>query len=284
MKNVGYYNGRICPLEELMIPALDRAVYLGDSIYEYILVRNKKPFAFGDHLDRFFKCCSEMRFPLTFDRAQLTAISEETIGYADDDAEYHVLYLQSSRGTGMRSHSFPPDTVAPNLLIMVTPSSFVSVHEPMKVQTIEDKRTLFCHLKTTNLIPAVFAAQSAKENNCQESIFCRGNIVTDASHSGVGILKDGVLFTHPLNNLILHSTSRIHVLKCCADAGLPVDETPFTKDSLKSADEVLIWSTPYLCRRVSHINGEPVGGKAVELAAEAILQPYYDRMIKETNI
>ncbi len=31
MQNIGYYNGQIAPLEELMIPALDRAVYFGDG-------------------------------------------------------------------------------------------------------------------------------------------------------------------------------------------------------------------------------------------------------------
>ena len=40
MKNIGYYNGQIAPLEELMIPALDRAVYFGDGCYEALYLVN----------------------------------------------------------------------------------------------------------------------------------------------------------------------------------------------------------------------------------------------------
>lgn len=34
MKTVAYYNGTVAPIEELMIPANDRAVYFGDGIYD----------------------------------------------------------------------------------------------------------------------------------------------------------------------------------------------------------------------------------------------------------
>ena len=40
MVNVGYYNGVIAPLEELMIPANDRSNYYGDGVYEAVYGRN----------------------------------------------------------------------------------------------------------------------------------------------------------------------------------------------------------------------------------------------------
>ena len=42
MIQVGYYNGRIEPLETLMIPAGDRAVYFGDGVYEALLFRGRE--------------------------------------------------------------------------------------------------------------------------------------------------------------------------------------------------------------------------------------------------
>ena len=44
MKTVGYYNGKIMPVDELSVPALDRAVYFGDGVYDVVLCRNGKPF------------------------------------------------------------------------------------------------------------------------------------------------------------------------------------------------------------------------------------------------
>lgn len=44
MKTVGYYNGEIKTVEELKIPALDRAVYFGDGVYDVVICKNKKPY------------------------------------------------------------------------------------------------------------------------------------------------------------------------------------------------------------------------------------------------
>lgn len=33
MKEVGYYNGEIGPLDEIKVPMLDRALYFGDGCY-----------------------------------------------------------------------------------------------------------------------------------------------------------------------------------------------------------------------------------------------------------
>ena len=40
MKELGYYNGRIEELSEMMIPMNDRACWFGDGVYEAQLCRN----------------------------------------------------------------------------------------------------------------------------------------------------------------------------------------------------------------------------------------------------
>ena len=34
MKNLGYYNGEIGPIEEMKVPMTDRGLYFGDGIYD----------------------------------------------------------------------------------------------------------------------------------------------------------------------------------------------------------------------------------------------------------
>ena len=53
---------------------------------------------------------------------------------------------------------------------------------------MEDTRFLHCNIKTLNLIPSVVAYQHAKENNCDETVFHRGDIVTECAHSNVHII------------------------------------------------------------------------------------------------
>ena len=54
MKNIGYYNGNMGPLEEMKIPMNDRASYFGDGVYEAVIVADGVPFALEDHFDRFY--------------------------------------------------------------------------------------------------------------------------------------------------------------------------------------------------------------------------------------
>ena len=64
MKTVGYYNGEIKPVEELSVPALDRAVYFGDGVYDVVICRNRKPFTLDMHIDRFYNSCQALKIIL----------------------------------------------------------------------------------------------------------------------------------------------------------------------------------------------------------------------------
>ena len=90
------------------------------------------------------------------------------------------------------------------------------------------------------LSPPAKANQRAHEAGCDETIFHRGDRVTECSHSNVHILKDGVLHTAPCDNLILPGIVRMHILKLCEELGIPVVEEPFTMDELMAADEIFL--------------------------------------------
>ena len=63
---------------------------------------------------------------------------------------------------------------------------------------------------------------------------------------------------------------------------IPVDETPFTMEDLKNADEVFISSATQLCRRAGSLNGENIGCKDSKLA-ELIQNCYWDKYMEETK-
>lgn len=116
MQNIGYYNGEVAPLEELKIPALDRAVYFGDGCYEALYLVNGVLFALEEHLDRFYNSCRLLKIQFPLNREELKAELQKVVDVAG--AEYAgMLYWQASRGTYWRGHAFPPAEVKPNLLI-----------------------------------------------------------------------------------------------------------------------------------------------------------------------
>lgn len=70
------------------------------------------------------------------------------------------------------------------------PRKITDKDKEYKLTSMEDTRFLHCNIKTLNLIPSVVAYQHAKENNCDETVFHRGDIVTECAHSNVHIIKD----------------------------------------------------------------------------------------------
>lgn len=263
MQNVGYYNGEIGALEEMKIPMLDRAVYFGDGCYDATTFANNKIFGEKDHLDRFYNSCRLLEIPFDMPREELVAELQKCIDANDSD--HGMLYWQCSRGTAPRDHRFPPKEVKPNLMIFTVPCELIPFDQTFRLISMEDTRFLHCNIKTLNLIPSVIAYQRCMEQGCQETVFHRGDRVTECAHSNILMIKDGVLCTPPRDNLILPGITLKHLLMLAEQNGIPTQEAPFTMQELAEADEVIVSSSGGLCTQAVELDGKPVGGKAPEL-------------------
>ena len=262
MKNIGYYNGKTGPIEEMTIPMNDRAVYFGDGVYDATYAVNHVIFALEDHLDRFYRSFSKLEIPFSMKREEVAKVLQDLVDRVDDK-DALMVYWQTTRGTGMRSHVYPDGPA--NLLVTIRPVPLTPIGETFKLITIEDNRFLLCDIKTLNLIPSVMAAQRAKEAGCHEAVFHRGETVTECAHSNVSIIKDGAFRTAPLTNLILPGTARKHLVALAEEAGRSAFEKAGTMDGLLDADEVIVHSSGTLCNAATEIDGKKVGGRAPEL-------------------
>ncbi len=259
MKYVGYYNGEIGALEEMKIPMLDRAVYFGDGCYDATTFANNHIFAVKDHLDRFYNSCRLLEIPFDMPRAELISALQSCIDL--NELDHGMLYWQCTRGTYYRIHNFPPKDVKPNLMIFTSPCELVPMDTAYKLISMEDTRHLHCNIKTLNLIPSVIGYQRCIEAGAQETVFHRGERVTECAHSNVLIIKDGVLCTPPRDNLILPGITLKHLLELAEKNGIPTREAPFTMDELRNADEIIISSSGGLCIRADELDGQPIGRK-----------------------
>ncbi len=278
MKAIGYYNGKMGPLEELSVPMGDRALYFGDGVYDFVFAYNHKLFRMDDHLDRFYNSCRmlEMEFPMS--REELEAEIQKCIDATESDEGVYI-YWQSSRGVAKRNHIYP-GAAKPTLMIMVNPAKPLDYSKPLKLITVEDTRFLHCNIKTLNLIPNVTAAQRAEEAGCQEAILHRGNQLTECAHSSLLILKDGKLIAPELDNLILPSISRKHIYQVAEKLGVPTEVRTVTMDEVWNADEIIVCSTSKLMAAADTIDGKPVGMKDRELFLK-LQQEYFREVLDE---
>ncbi len=192
------------------------------------------------------------------------------------------IYFQITRGACPRNHIFPGDDVAPVLTgnAKENPRPFENFENGVKATFVEDIRWLRCDIKSLNLLGAVLAKQEAHEKDCYEAILHRGETVTEGSSSNIYGVKDGVLYTHPADNLILNGITRQVIFKCAEEIGMPVKEEAFTKEQLLAMDEVIVSSTTSEVTPVIDVDGQAIGsGKPGEWTRK--LQAQFDTKIPQ---
>ena len=273
MKNLGYYNGKFGEIEEMSIPMNDRVCFFGDGVYDATYSHNYKIFTLDEHVDRLYNSASLLGMNIAETKDEMKSILNEMVSKMDTGENF--VYWQVTRGSGLRNHVFP-ENAKTNLWITISHRDIVDTYKKVKLITMEDTRFLHCNIKTLNLIPSVIASEKAKQAGCDETVFHRGDRVTECAHSNVHIIKDGVFITAPTDNLILPGIARAHLIKACRKLGIPVSETPFTVAELMDADEIIISSAGSLCLAAEEIDGKKAGGRAPEL-----LRRLQDEVLRE---
>lgn len=280
MKRTGYFNGSIGDLDSMTIPICDRSVFYGDAVYDAILVLDKKPFTLDMHLDRLYRSCELVGIEFDMSRDILMGEIYRLLEYSYGKEE--MLYIQVTRGNAPRKHEFPLDT-KPNLIMYISPITLPPRDKRASLASIEDMRFEFCNIKTTNLMPNVFAAQRATSLGATEALMHRGERVTEAAHSSILMLKDGKVVMPPLDRFILPGITRAIISELCVEAGIPVETRIFSISELKEADEIILCSTTKNIIFVYEIDGKAVGGKDQALALK-LQDMFFDKIEKETGV
>ena len=284
LKNLAFYNGKYDVIESMTVPMSDRVCWFGDGVYEATAVRNGVIYCLDEHIDRFFNSAAfvEINIPYTKDELKellYDLIKKVDVSNTDNEA---LLYWQITRGAEVpRNHIYP--NCKARLWVTVTPRKIADVYRKIKAISVEDIRFLMCNIKTLCLLPNVIASERANRVGAEECVQYRAeangisNRVTEGAHSNVHCIKDGTLYTAPLDNLILPGIARKNIIRLCNKLDIPVKEEPYSLDFLRSADEVIFSSSSNFCIVATELDGEPIGGKAPELLRkiqDALLEDY----------
>ncbi|MDP4085911.1 MAG: D-amino-acid transaminase [Bacillota bacterium] len=251
-------NGEIIERSNAMVDVEDRGYQFGDGVYEVIRVYNGKMFTVEEHLNRFERSSKNIGITLPFAKEQVKEQLENLI--KKNNLQLGIIYMQVTRGTAPRNHTFPSGDVKPTVVAYTKELSRPTENMQTGVKTIlvEDIRWLRCDIKSLNLLGNILAKQQAAEAGCFESIQHRGEDVTEGSSSNIFIVKNGVIHTHPSNNLILKGITKDVILDLCSKNGIAVEERVFTKEDLNNADEVFLSSTTAEVMPIVKIDGRKV--------------------------
>lgn len=253
-----FYKNDFISKQNIHISPDDRGYYFGDGIYEVFRVYKGKLYEADAHMLRLERTASEVRIQLPLPAQQIEEILTKLV--AQNNLVEGTVYLQITRGEAPRAHPFPAQS-EPVMLAYCTevPRPAATIHNGIKAITFADIRWLRCDLKTLNLLPNVMAKQAALDHGVQEVILHREGTVTECSASNLMMVKDGVLYTHPANHLILHGITRAVVLRLARSMGMEVREEAFTTEQLMLADEAFITGTTVEVTPILEVDGAAIG-------------------------
>ena len=231
------------PLEKCRVSVLDRGFIFGDGIYELLPVYKNKVFYLAQHLERFKRSMAEIRVASPYDESEWKVLINNLIQQSEYDDL--AIYIQVTRGVAPRDHIFPQTTQA-TVFAMANPLPKVSsehLEKGVELVTSDDIRWQRCDVKVISLLANILAKQEAAQASAVEAIMVRDDFALEGAASNLFVVRDGIVYTHPKDNLILPGITRDFILELLDELKIECRQQPIPKDWLYSSDELWITSS-----------------------------------------
>jgi D-alanine transaminase len=284
MQKISYVNGRYVPHHQAAVHIEDRGYQFADGIYEVIALENGVLVDGGPHLERLERSLASLEIRTPMSQAAMKAVMTHL--FRLNHCRNGCIYIQVTRGVAKRNHDFPKG-VEPALVMTVsgpkTPSDAQRAEGVASI-TYADIRWGRRDIKSVSLLPNILAKEQAVRAKVREAwLHEEDGTVTEGSSSNTYLVSEkGVVITHPANLRILGGITRHTVLNLAREAGIGIEERPFTLSEIGTAREAFLTSTTSRVLPVVKMDGKAIGqGRPGEVTQK--LMRLYDEYINSTT-
>ncbi|MCJ7674061.1 MAG: branched-chain-amino-acid transaminase [Sedimentisphaerales bacterium] len=246
------------------ISVFDHGLLYGDGVFEGIRIYNGKIFELEAHIDRLYRSAKAIRLTVPMSRDKLISSVKETARANNVVGSYIRLVVTRGVGTlGLNPFVCENSTVfiiADN--IQLYPEEFYE--NGMKVISATTVRNhplaLPPQVKSLNYLNNILAKIEALDSNVPEAImYNHEGYVAEATGDNVFIVKDGVIYTPPVEAGALPGITRAVVIRLAKEENLQVVEKNLTRFDLYVCDEFFLTGTAAEVIGVVEIDGRVVG-------------------------
>jgi D-alanine transaminase len=245
-------------------------------VYEVLACYGGKVFRFEQHMARLERSLLEMRIANPHTRDEWKTIAMQLIAQYDhftltlasnsiksgsSSTADHLIYFQLTRGVAMRDHVMP-EGITPTVFAMcnrLPRPSDAQRASGVACVTADDFRWQKAHIKSTSLLGSVFARQISVDADALETVMFRGDYLSEAAASNVWIVKNGVVFGPPKDNLVLEGIRYGLIGEMCAASGIPFELRRISREEVRNCDELILSSATKEVLAVATLDGQKVG-------------------------
>lgn len=236
-----YINGEIVSSEEAKISVFDRGFLFGDGIYEVMVQLENGIFHKKAHLDRLQDNLEKIG--IAYDVAEIDDQLDPLLKASMLTEKSCLIYMQVTRGTAPRKHSYPKGVPA-GVMMYALPYSLPAINpKHMKAILEPDVRWHRCDIKSISLLGNIMANEAAMGAGADEAALVREGMITEGSHTNIFFVKKGKVITHPADKHILNGITRMIVLALCHELDIPVIQRPVAENEIEHMDEAFFTGT-----------------------------------------
>jgi branched-chain amino acid aminotransferase len=283
-QRVAYFNGRIVPEREVVIPFRDRGFKYGDAAFDMTRTFQGRPFKLVEHVDRLYRSLTYLRIEPGLSAAEMVAVSEEVLArnahFLTPDTDFWIGQ-RVSRGVDAVGDEGWEET-GPTVIVECIPLPLKArarlfrdgidiIVPPIRRVAPE---ALSPRAKTHNYLNLITADLQAKAQDPQawSVLLDHNGHLSEGIGSNIFLVRGGEVLT-PHERYVLPGISRESVIELCAALGINCHETDLDLYDAGVADEIFMTSTSLCICPVRSIGGRmlpaPLPGPVTKRITEA---------------
>jgi branched-chain amino acid aminotransferase len=282
-ERVAYFNGKIVPESDVVIPFRDRGFIYGDAVFDMTRSFNLRPFRLQEHMERFYRSLRYVGIDPGVSLKEMIAISEEVF-----ERNRHLLGPGEDYWIGQRVSRGLRGGTTPTVIVECSPLPLkerarlfrdgIDVVVPSVRRTPPD--ALSPRVKSHNYLNLVMAEREvqARDPDAWAVLLDINGNLCEGLGSNIFVVREGQVLT-PKGRYVLEGISRRTVMELAAEAKIPVEEADLDLYDAITADEVFLTSTSLCICGVRSVNGNRIGDGKVPGPVTKRLTDAYIRLV-----
>jgi len=263
-----YLNDGLVSADEAKVSAYDAGLLHGVGLFETMRSYKGQVFRLEDHLERLFRSAEALGLGITQSRERMRdAVGEVLRANGVEEARIRLTVTRGSILAAAEGEQ------ASTLLVTASPmAGYPAEYYQKGIMVLISKYKQnpddpIAGHKTINYFPRLLALQQAQRAGAGEAIwFTTGNRLAEGCISNVFLVKEGKLFTPPLDTPVLGGIARKAVLELAREEGIECLEGELAIQDLLQAEEVFLTNSIMELMPVCHVERHAVGaGKPGEV-------------------
>ena len=262
-----WLDGKLVDEADARISVFDHGLLYGDGVFEGIRVYSGKIFKLDAHIKRLYQSAKVIRLEIPLSQSKLVNAIEKTVeanGVIDG-----YIRLVVTRGTG--NLGLNPFVCEKSIIFIIADNIQLYPEElyetGMKVISATTVRNhplaIPPQVKSLNYLNNILAKIEALDSNVPEAImYNHEGYVAEATGDNVFIVRNGVIYTPPVEAGALEGITRGVVIRLAKEENLEVVEKNLTRFDLYVCDEFFLTGTAAEVIGVVEVDGRVIGDGA----------------------